>query len=472
MIQKNQTFPTLINMLSDVLLMLLAYFAAVHLRFDVMRGKMSMSLTSGQVLRIVAVYCIAAVFVFYLCNVYNHRRFRRRGRTLTVLAVTLVGTLALTAVFFILRLEDFSRLALFFFWLFSSALVVAKHLIIDRIVIRRRATGRSLRHAVVVGNGLMAAQCIRDLADPELGVVVDGYISGVEKPNLGVCLGPYEELESILTERQPDVVIVALEAHEIGFMRDILAVAEREGIRVELIPFFNNYFPAHPTIEVVGRTKMINLRSTPLDNVGWAFAKRSMDVVGSLLLILISSPVMLIAAIGVKLSSPGPVLFTQERVGKDRKPFKMLKFRSMRTDIDHTGWSTNVDPRKTRFGSLIRKFSIDELPQLFNVLAGHMSLVGPRPEIPRYVAQFRDEVPLYLVRQQVRPGMTGWAQIHGLRGDTSIEARVEYDIWYIENWSLRLDISILLKTVFGGFVNTEKLAAPAAPETNETTSVR
>ncbi|MBR2716913.1 MAG: sugar transferase, partial [Oscillospiraceae bacterium] len=148
----------------------------------------------------------------------------------------------------------------------------------------------------------------------------------------------------------------------------------------------------------------------------------------------------------------------------------MLKFRSMRVDVDHTGWSTDADVRKTRFGSIIRKLSIDELPQLFNVLAGQMSLVGPRPEIPRYVRQFRDEVPLYLVRQQVRPGMTGWAQIHGLRGDTSIEARVEYDIWYIENWSLRLDLEILLKTVFGGFVNKERLSAPA--EEDRTAAVK
>ena len=134
----------------------------------------------------------------------------------------------------------------------------------------------------------------------------------------------------------------------------------------------------------------------------------------------------------------------------------MLKFRSMRVnDAETTGWSTDKDPRKTRFGSIIRKFSIDEFPQLINVLKGDMSLVGPRPEVPHYVRQFKEDVPLYLVRQQVRPGMTGWAQVNGLRGDTSIEERVKYDIWYIENWSLWLDIKILWKTVFGGFLNSE-----------------
>ena len=185
--------------------------------------------------------------------------------------------------------------------------------------------------------------------------------------------------------------------------------------------------------------------------------KRAADVLGSAVLLVVLSPLMIAIAIGVKLSGPGPVLFKQERVGKNKKPFVMLKFRSMRTDIDHNGWSTDSDSRKTRFGSFIRKFSLDELPQLFNVFVGQMSLVGPRPELPVYVARFKEEVPLYLVRQQVRPGMTGWAQVNGLRGDTSIEERVDYDIWYIQNWSLGLDIRILLKTAFGGMKNSEKL---------------
>ncbi len=167
---------------------------------------------------------------------------------------------------------------------------------------------------------------------------------------------------------------------------------------------------------------------------------------------------MLVTAVGVRMSSPGPILFRQERIGKGKKPFTMLKFRSMKQNAkETTAWSTTSDPRKTKFGSFIRKYSIDELPQLFNVLAGDMSLVGPRPEIPFHVRHFKEEVPLYLVRQQVRPGMTGWAQVNGLRGDTSIEERVKYDIWYIENWSLELDIRILVKTAFGGMVNNEQL---------------
>ncbi len=168
---------------------------------------------------------------------------------------------------------------------------------------------------------------------------------------------------------------------------------------------------------------------------------------------------MLACAVGVKLSSPGPVLFRQERIGKEKRPFYMYKFRSMRVnDRQDTAWSRDRDERKTAFGAFMRKCSLDELPQLWNVFKGDMSLVGPRPEIPHYVEQFRKEVPLYMVKHQVRPGITGWAQVNGLRGDTSIRERVELDVYYIEHWSLWFDIHILLTTVFGGkFINSEDL---------------
>ena len=211
-------------------------------------------------------------------------------------------------------------------------------------------------------------------------------------------------------------------------------------------------------IDSINGLPIINLRRIPLDNLGNAFLKRTMDVVGALALIVLTSPVMLFAAIGVKLSSPGPVIFKQKRVGLNKREFYMYKFRSMRVNSrSDSAWSTNSDDRKTAFGAFIRKFSIDELPQFFNVLKGDMSLVGPRPEIPHFVEQFKDEVPLYMVKHQVRPGITGWAQVNGLRGDTSIKARIQHDIFYIENWTLLLDVKILLMTLWKGIVNKEKL---------------
>ncbi len=468
MIQKNRFFAKLLDILSDALLILFSYLAAVHVRFHVLNGVISIPHTSGRVLWIVLTSVVVTVFAYHCLDLYGHHRLVRRSAGIaTILSANTLGVLMLATMFFLFRVEDFSRLSLLLFWGFADVLVVSKHELMTQLACRQREVRHPLRVALV-GNGRLARQFYRDQAeDPQLGIVVVGYVSAVERPELGRQLGSYEDLPAILEMNSIDCLVVALEAHENRHINAVLSAAEKEGVRVELIPFYNDYLPTHPTIEIVGRTKMINLAATPLNDPGAAFAKRLGDIIISLTLILLSSPLMLVTAIGVKLSSPGPVLFRQERVGKDKRPFTMLKFRSMRTDIDHTGWSTDNDPRKTRFGSLIRKLSIDELPQLFNVLAGHMSLVGPRPELPRYVRQFKEDVPLYLVRQQVRPGMTGWAQIHGLRGNTSIETRVEYDIWYIENWSFGLDVRILLRTVFGGFINRERLSPPIEDAVDE-----
>ena len=201
---------------------------------------------------------------------------------------------------------------------------------------------------------------------------------------------------------------------------------------------------------------VINIRNVPLTNTTNKIVKRIMDIIGSLVAITIFSPVMLVTAILVKKSSPGPILFCQERIGLHNKPFKMYKFRSMGVqpkNKEEKCWTTSNDPRVTPVGKIIRKTSIDELPQLFNVLKGDMSLIGPRPERPLFVEKFKEEIPRYMIKHQVRPGMTGWAQINGFRGDTSIRGRIEHDLYYIENWTLGLDIKILFLTFFKGFVN-------------------
>ena len=289
---------------------------------------------------------------------------------------------------------------------------------------------------------------------------VDGYLAGIEEPGLGVrYMGSYDALSARLDEVAVDEVVVALEADEIELLPHVFAACDKNGVRITMVPFYSDYLPARPTIDVLDECKLINVRQTPFDNLLNAAVKRGLDIIGSLILIILTSPVMLVTAIGVKLSSPGPIIFKQERVGLNKRPFMMYKFRSMRVNAaEDSAWSTNSDPRKTRFGSIIRKFSLDELPQFFNVLKGDMSLVGPRPEIPFHVEHFKEEIPRYLVRQQVRPGLTGWAQINGLRGDTDIAERIRYDIWYIENWTVALDIKILFRTVFGGkMVNDEKI---------------
>ena len=462
MIRRNQKILNAVNMLLDAALVFCAYLLATYIRFDIMYGAApALQLAwNRRYFEIAAVYAVVLVAVFYAARLYGSYRFQSQGRELAVIfTVNAVGVSVLTALLYVTRFADFSRLAIFMFFTFSTFFVSAKRIGVRAILRHYRKLGYNQKHVIVVGNGHFAQQYIEDIQKhPHLGFTVDGYVSRAQRPELGRCLGAYEDLEHLLETRLVDEVIVALEPHEGQFMKQVLAAADKLGARISIIPFYNDYIPAHPTIDVVGKTKLINMRATPLDNVLLRACKRCMDIAGALVLIVLTSPLMLLAAIGVRFSSPGPILFRQERVGKDKKPFRMYKFRSMCvTGTEDTGWSTDNDPRKTKFGSFIRKYSIDELPQFFNVLKGDMSLIGPRPEIPFHVNHFKEEIPLYLVRQQVRPGITGWAQVHGLRGDTSLEKRVEYDIWYIENWSLWLDFKILFMTVFGGMKNAEQV---------------
>ena len=460
MINRENRFFSKLNMLLDIILIVVAYCLAVFVRFVVMDGSVSLALWSYPYLLMVIVYATGVAAIYNALGIYRHyRRRKTNGKILKIFAVNLFAVAVMTSFLFVYRLEDFSRGVLIYLWLFSSAFTGMRAIIAYQIVDHSIRKGNHQKHVIIFGNGNLAKEFKESVeADPSLGIVIDGYVSKVQRPELGNNLGSYEELEQILDDREVDVLVVALETHELNFMQYVITCAEKNGVRISLIPSFSRYMPRHIRMEELDHVKLIDMRAIPLDNPGAATIKRAVDIIGSALLIALTSPIMLVAAIGVKLSSPGPVFFIQDRVGKDKKPFKMYKFRSMRlNDESQTGWSQNVDPRKTRFGSFIRKFSIDELPQLFNVLKGDMSLVGPRPEIPFYVRQFREDVPLYLLRQQVRPGMTGWAQIHGLRGDTSIEKRVKYDIWYINHWSFSLDIRILIKTVFGGFVNNEVL---------------
>ena len=457
MIRKYRGMITTLNMVSDGLLIILSYFMAVFLRFDVLKGRQSVTYNSTAFVLGAALCSVGIVVTLYALRIYRPNRLKsRRSEALVIMTVVGIFALGFMAVLFIRRVNDFSRLTLAFFWLFASVLLIGKHLCVNTIAAHIRRCGFNLKHVLVVGSGHLARQYIEDIRrNPQLGYHVAGYI-GKEESGIGEHMGAYADLDAVLDAHEYDELIVALEPNEMEHMYSVLASAGRAGIRLSLIPFFNDFIPSQPAIDVVDRTRLIDMRATPLDHLGWALVKRAMDIAGSLVLILLSSPVMLVVAIGVKLSSPGPILFRQERVGRGKKPFKMYKFRSMRVNAaQDTGWSTENDPRKTRFGSFIRKYSLDELPQFFNVLKGDMSLIGPRPEIPFHVNHFKEEIPLYLLRQQVRPGITGWAQVHGLRGDTSIEERVKYDIWYIQNWNIILDIRILLMTAFGGMVNSE-----------------
>ena len=233
-------------------------------------------------------------------------------------------------------------------------------------------------------------------------------------------------------------------------------LCEKSGVHTKFIPDYNSLIPGKPYMEDLMGLPVINIRYVPLSNTLSALAKRCVDIAGSFFGLILISPLLLVVALLVKATSKGPVIFKQERVGLHNKTFMMYKFRTMRQQQpgeEKKGWTVKGDPRITRVGAFLRRTSLDELPQLFNVLLGDMSLVGPRPERPQFVEKFREEIPRYMIKHQVRPGMTGWAQINGYRGDTSIRKRIEYDIYYIENWSMAFDIKILFLTFFKGFIN-------------------
>lgn len=457
MLQKNRRFKVLLNMLLEALLIFLSYRLSIFVRYTWMGGVPNSVATDDYTKVIIAIYSLGTVFLFYLFHLYIPMHRLRAGRELSlIILINTVAILALGMVLYLLRISDFPRVALALFDLISIAVLCIKRMITRAIERKRYARGIGLQRVILIGSGELAAEYWRDINHyPQYGRRVIGYI-GDPDAGMGHCFGSLNRIEEILDHQACDEVVAALEPEESGYMQTVLDTAGKEGLRVFMVPFYRKYFPRHPTIESFGNSVLIDLRATPLDNLALAAIKRLFDIVGSFLLLILFSPLMLVTAIAIKVDSPGPIFFRQRRVGLHKKNFTMLKFRSMRVNSESdTAWSGKTDSRRTRIGSFIRKYSIDELPQLFNVLIGDMSLVGPRPEIPYYVRQFKKSVPLYLVRQQVRPGMTGWAQVHGLRGDTSIERRVKYDIWYIENWSLLLDIRILFLTLLGGFMNDE-----------------
>lgn len=458
MIRENQTLLNRLNVALDGALIFLSLLVAYWLRFEVLRGIPTVPLQSYVLAGLVLIPVHLMTYAVF--GLYESFRKKRLYQELELLfGANALDFALLLMTLFLTRDVNFSRLALGFFTTIATGSLGVKRIFMRKFLSTLRRRGRNQKHAIIVGSGPLARKYVEEIRrSPWLGYQITGYVSRKSKWKDVKWLGEFGQLPALLDIYHPDEVVAALDIDEYQELSHIIQICEKAGTKLSLIPFYAQYLPAHPQIDSLNGLQMINLRRIPLDNWGNAFLKRTADVIGSLLLIVLTLPLMLIAAAGVRLSSPGPVIFKQKRVGLNKNEFYMYKFRSMRVnDQVDTAWSTDHDDRKTRFGAFIRKYSIDELPQFFNVLKGDMSLVGPRPEIPHYVEQFKEEIPLYMVKHQVRPGITGWAQVNGLRGDTSIEDRIRCDVYYIENWTFFFDIKILLMTVFGGIVNTEQL---------------
>ena len=403
------------------------------------------------------------MLIYYLCSVYAPKRtVRRRFEIYGILKANTIGIIALIIILFmILRMFYVSRSVMAFFYVFNVFFTSCFRYYLRKILRTFRKKGYNLKHILIVGYSRAAEEYIDRLTDnPQWGYVACGILdnhvpAGTVYKGVKV-LGTLGNLEIILPENKMDEIAIALSLKDYDYLEHIVGICEKSGVHTKFIPDYNSLIPSRPYTEDLQGLPVINIRYVPLTNTGNMMVKRAMDIVGSLFGIILTSPIMILSAILVKLSSPGPIIFKQERVGLHNKPFYMYKFRSMELQSpkeEKKAWTVKNDPRVTGVGKILRRTSLDELPQLFNILKGDMSLVGPRPERPLFVEKFKEEIPRYMVKHQVRPGLTGWAQVNGLRGDTSIRKRIEYDIYYIENWTLGFDIKIILMTFFTGFIN-------------------
>jgi Undecaprenyl-phosphate glucose phosphotransferase len=374
------------------------------------------------------------------------------------------GVLLISAFTFFYRETTFSRLTFALFGVLNFALLFAERVIIRTVLHFLRRHGYNQKRVLIVGAGdlgLRVAQTVQ--GNPRMGYQIVGFVddyltNGIYKKDYGLeILGRTSETTAVADQYDVEKVIIALPMQAIRKISNVVKMCEHEGIATDIVPDFFKFIQPRTRVENFAGLPMVGVRFTPVDSLAYRIGKRFFDFAFSSIVLILSAPLLLLIALGVKLTSPGPVFFIQERMGANRKPFRMIKFRTMKVGSEkfdgQAGLGIRNDPRATPFGRFLRKWSLDELPQFWNVLKGDMSVVGPRPERTYHAHQFKNEVPNYMIRHQVKTGITGWAQANGWRGDTSIAKRVEYDIFYIENWSFWFDLKIIGMTLFRGLVN-------------------
>lgn len=467
MIKDNQRFLNNLHVLLDVLIICASYALAWLLTivapiFPAGHGVLPPQVYFTALIPIVPAYLL----LYWAFHLYEPKRTHsKRAELWHICQACAVGLMLLTSILFAFRRSgyfgNFSTRMLVAFSIIDITLTTIERFGIRYILSRLRRKGFNQKHVMLVGFSDASDQFIDACRrNPDWGYHIYGIVDDIAEVGEGYkgvrVVGRISELEHVLAQNTIDEIAITLPLAAYAKLDGIVHVCEKSGVHTKFIPDYNNIIHSKPVTEDMDGLPVINIRNVPLTDPVKATAKRAVDICGALVGIILFSPIMLVVAILIKLTSPGPIIFKQERVGLHNKPFMMYKFRSMvqQTEADEKkGWTVPGDPRVTRVGRFIRKTSIDEFPQFFNVLAGQMSLIGPRPERTQFVEMFKEEIPRYMIKHQVRPGMTGWAQVNGLRGDTSIYERVKYDIWYIENWTMSLDVKILFLTIFKGFVN-------------------
>ena len=468
MIKDNQKRLNRMHVLLDILVTVVAYALAW---FIVISGKV-LPLDEGvlkpQVYFMALIFIVPIYLILYASfHLYVPKRIQgRRSELANICKANVIGLMLFTFVLFGLRrfvshLSYFSTKMILAFFAANIILLEAERISIRIFLRSLRTNGYNQKHVLLIGYSRAAEGFIdRVSVNPEWGYHVQGILDDHRPAGFAYkkvqVLGPTNHLEDFLASNTLDEIAITLSIKEYSNLDQIVAACEKSGVHTKFIPDYNNIIPTIPYMEDLQGLPVIHIRHVPLTGVFNATMKRIVDIVGALFGLIVFSPLMLVTALLIKITSPGPVLFSQERIGLHNRPFKMYKFRSMEVQDpgrERSQWTTPHDPRVTPVGRFIRKTSIDEMPQFFNVLIGNMSLVGPRPERPLFVEKFKEEIPRYMIKHQVRPGLTGWAQVNGYRGDTSITRRIEHDLYYIENWSLGFDFKIMFLTVFKGFIN-------------------
>ncbi|MFD0961833.1 undecaprenyl-phosphate glucose phosphotransferase [Paenibacillus chungangensis] len=464
MLRQNQRFLTQLYMLADLLCTLLVFLTAYWIKFESDWLTHVKSIPFSTYLVWGTVYSFSAVLVGFYVQFYSPKRRKNFSYdVLKIIQIQTVSFLGLLSLLYFTNESDVSRQFLLIFFCMNIVAVSAYRYGVKLILSHFRRKGFNKRFVLIIGAGSLGRGFYQNLQQhPDLGYEVAGFLDDYQREHapdyshMKPIIGTIDDLQMMLDKGPIDEVIMALPLDAHGKYAQIIDICERSGVKTLIIPDYFDLLPARPYFDNFAGIPLINVRDVPLDELGNRLLKRSFDLLFSLLAIILTSPVMLFIVLGIKLTSPGPVLFKQERMGLDRKSFYMYKFRSMHVSasrVSDTQWTVENDPRRTVFGSFLRRTSLDELPQFFNVLFGQMSVVGPRPERPYFVHQFKEDIPKYMIKHQIRPGITGWAQANGLRGDTSIKERIMHDIFYIENWTFIFDLKIIVKTIVKGLMN-------------------
>ncbi len=465
MIKDNQKYFNRLTLIMDFLVIMFSYFVAWYLKFKTPLfdaeheyGRLPFSQYMSALVIIAPLFLV----LYVSFHMYTSRRIQGAVTEIAnIIRANSLGIILVLTALYITRQHDYSREMLFIFYIINMLLEIAFRLSIRAILRAIRKSGFNMKHILIVGYSRAAESYIdRIRMFPQwgfdiLGILDDKVEMGLNY-NEAIVFGRTSDLEKILAENSLDEIVIALNLDEYGKLADLVKICEKSGVHTQFVPDYNEIIPSRPYTEDIMGLPVINIRYVPLSNTFNAIVKRAFDILCSSVGLIILSPLLLMICIIIKATSKGPLIFKQERVGFRNETFMMYKFRSMKVQDEaeeKKAWTVKDDPRVTKFGKFIRKTSLDELPQLVNILKGDMSIVGPRPERPFFVEKFKEEIPRYMIKHQVRPGLTGWAQVNGLRGDTSIKKRIEYDLYYIENWTFWFDIKIMFLTIFKGFVN-------------------